>query len=108
VGHASSFLLLVLSGHYGEIINLFLFGAVSDAFGSLSLSPDSIHVQKKTGEQTRVSGTPLMRYPSRPYNYIWLAWVIYIEGVVEAIAETYLVAVGSNCCTWSKEVLDMA
>lgn len=29
VGHASSFLLLILAGHYRKIINLFLFGCVS-------------------------------------------------------------------------------
>jgi len=36
----------------------------------------------------------------------WLVRVSCIEGM-EPMA-TYLVAVGSNCCTWSKEVMDMA
>lgn len=31
-----------------------------------------------------------------------------IEGSSGGNCETYLVAIGSNRCTWSKEVLDMA
>lgn len=60
VGHSSSFLHLVLSGHNCEIIDLLLFGGVSNVLCS-TLFPIPFCLQMKMERQTRVSGTPLMR-----------------------------------------------